>query len=199
MVKAATTKTSTARQAWMVLTLAALPALAGAATPAPRKAHSSHKAKAAHPAAHESERPELFGGYSHAHSGDAGLGGFELSGSLPFRDRVQLEADLGRHSGSFGPADLRQTSLMAGLGTTWPEGDLRPFARALVGVVRSKTEAAGLSESGTHAALSVGGGLAYLLSEHWGARVQLDLVFVHGDGWETDPRYAIGAVYRFGN
>jgi hypothetical protein len=41
--------------------------------------------------------------------------------------------------------------------------------------------------------------LDYGLNKSWALRALVHLRFVHGEGaWETDPRLAVGAVFRLG-
>jgi hypothetical protein len=159
---------------------------APAKTKATRKEHARRE-----------ERPEVYGGFSHTHSGSAGLNGFELSGGLPFRERLQLVADLSHHSGSFGGADLGQTTFLFGVASHGHSHGVRPFLRGLLGILHSTTTAGGLSDSGSHFAFGGGGGATYPLSNQLGLRGQLDLLFVHGNGtWDLDPRFGIGLAYR---
>jgi hypothetical protein len=157
------------------------------------------KSKTGHKQQHQAkDRAEVYGGFSHTHSGSAGLNGFELSGGLPFRDRLQLVADLSHHSGSFGGADLGQTTFLLGIARHGQFHSIRPFARGLLGILHSSASTAGLSDSGSNFAFGGGGGATYPLSEPLGARAQVDLLFVHGNGtWELDPRFGIGLAYRF--
>jgi hypothetical protein len=162
---------------------------------------SSGKAKRSAPAhrKREGERAELFGGFSHTHSGSAGLNGWELCGALPSHGRFQPVVDFAHHSGSFAGADLSQSTLLVGAAHTWHSRALRPFARGLLGVVHSSTTGNGLSDSASHLALGGGGGATYPLSDQVGIRGQIDLLFSHGNGaWDTDPRLSIGLSYRFG-
>jgi hypothetical protein len=143
-------------------------------------------------------RVDAFAGFSHAKSGDATLNGWELSASFPFRNRLRLAVDLARESGSFGGADLQETSLLAGPALAWRHDRLRPFARLLVGAVRHGREVVGLRESSTHLGLALAGGTDYVFSKSWAARGQAGLWFVRGGGaTDANLHLAIGAVYRF--
>jgi hypothetical protein len=174
------------RLAWALLTLAVFPSLTLAATK-PRKPKTQ--------ATRESDRPELFAGFSYTPSGDVGLKGVELAGSVPFREPIRLVLDLAFHTGSSPVADVSQQTLLLGAERHW-SGKVRPFARVLLGALRVKTESLGFSESGTHLAGAVGGGVTYLLSHQWGVRGQVELALVNAGGWQTDPRYAAGVTYR---
>lgn len=145
--------------------------------------------------------PDLFGGYSYAHAGQARLNGWALAGTYPLRGDLRLVADLAGHFGSFAGADLSQLSLMAGARWTWRKHSVSPFAEGLLGVVRSNTTvpSASLSESATDGALAIGGGVDYRLAARWAARGLVQLRFVRGHGtWDADPRISLGVVYRFG-
>jgi hypothetical protein len=182
------TSSSMRRLAWALLALAAFPSLTLAAT-------KPRKPKAPPAGTRESDRPELFAGVSYMPSGDVGLKGVELAGAVPFRGPVRLVLDLALHSGSSPVADVSQQTLLLGAERSW-SGKLRPFARVLLGATRIKTETLAFSESGTHMAGAVGGGVAYLLSSQWGVRGQFELFLVNAGGWQTDPRYAAGVTYR---
>ena len=147
--------------------------------------------------------PDLFFGYSYTHAGEASLNGIGLSGSLPLGDQLSLVLDLSGHTGSFAGADLDQLGIMAGARWRFTNGRVRPFAEGLAGAARTKTSVdtgsgrVGASESDW--ALALGVGLDYELSAHWSARGLFHLRFIHGEGvWDTDPRFAVGASYRFG-
>jgi opacity protein-like surface antigen len=111
--------------------------------------------------------------------------------------------DLSGHYGSFAQADLRQITFLAGARWTSPSPrPVAPFVEALLGGVRSKTSVSlpGVSahDSATHWAAALGAGLDYRLSRRWAARGQVDLLLLRAEGsWESDPRFAVGAVYRF--
>lgn len=148
------------------------------------------------------ETADIFGAYSYIRAGEAGLKGWHLSASFPFRRSISLVADLSGHYGSFAGADLSQLTLMVGGRRYWHSGPLRPFAELLVGGVRHKASFATpdgtLTSTGTDLAVSPGIGADYRLTRAWSARAAVDLVLVHGGAWEADPRLSIGGVYRFG-
>ena len=184
--------------AWLAIVLVPYPALAAEpAQPASGKAKGS--APAPTKPTRERERAELFGGFSHAHSGSAGLNGWEVSGSLPFHQRLQFVVDLAHHSGSFAGADLSQSTFLAGAARSWHLHALRPFARVLLGIVHTTTTFGGLSDSGNHLAVGAGAGATYPVFDRLGIRGQLDLLLSHGNGtWDTSPRLGVGLSYRFG-
>jgi opacity protein-like surface antigen len=195
------------RGAGLALLLALAPALASASEPASAggsgksKATKSAKSKTPPKDAHESG-PDLFGGYSYTHAGEASLNGWELSGSFPLRGRLRIAADLAGHYGSFAGADLKQVNLLAGPRMAWRMGRLTPFAQLLLGVVKDTTEVVAadttLKDSATHFGTTLGGGADYRLGRRWAVRGQVELLFQSAEGaWDTDPRLAVGAVYRF--
>jgi hypothetical protein len=147
--------------------------------------------------ARDDARVDLFAGFSHAKAGDATVNGGELSASFPFRNRLRIAVDLAHESGTFGAADVGETSLLAGPALAWRHQRLRPFARLMVGAIRERTEAAGLAQSETHLGLALAGGSDYVLSKSWAARVQAGLWFVRGETTDTNLHLSIGAVYRF--
>lgn len=147
---------------------------------------------------------DVFAGYSYAHAGQARLHGWQLDGSYRLGRSLRLVVDLSGHSGSFAQADLSQTSFLAG--ARWTSSGPRPvapFVEALLGGVRSKTSVSvsGVSahDSTTHWGAAFGFGLDYRFGHRWAARGQADLLLLRAAGsWESDPRFAVGAVYRFG-
>jgi hypothetical protein len=83
------------------------------------------------------------------------------------------------------------------------KGSLRPFAEGLLGGVHTTTSVdtggGTLSESDSDWGFALGGGLDYRLGKSWSARGLFHLRLLEGGGvWDADPRFAIGAVYRFG-
>jgi opacity protein-like surface antigen len=185
------------RRAWVAAFLLLAPSLASAAAPPPAQAKGRPAKPASGP---EASGPDVFGGYSYTKAGDAGLNGWELGGSLPFRGRLRFAAELSGHYGSFAGASLSQLSFLAGPRMAWRFQQWTPFAQVLLGAVRgtSSFDPAALSESHTHFGTTLGGGIDYRLSSHWAARAQVDLLFLWADGAvDTDPRLALVAVYRF--
>jgi len=144
------------------------------------------------------EHKELYAGFSHAHSGSAGLNGWQVSGALPFDEKYQLLADVAHHSGSYAGADLGQTAFLAGVATSADFHVFRPFVRILAGAVHTTTTVGTISASGTHVAFGGGVGATYPFSDALGVRGQIDLLLSHGNGsWDTSPRFGIGIAYRF--
>ena len=155
------------------------------------------------PAPAKSGSATLFAGYSYTEAGEASLHGIGLSGSYPLGTASSLVVDVTGHGGSFAGADLGQLSLMAGWRWSPPTRRLRPFAEALLGGVRTSvsvdTGAATISDADSHWGVAVGGGLDYRLNPRWALRALVHARFLHGAGtWDTDPRLAVGAVYRLG-
>jgi hypothetical protein len=175
----------------LVFATAALAIAAGA------DAASSPSAKPA-PAA-----PDLFGGYSYTEAGDAHMHGVGLSGSYPFAPALSFVLDLSGHDGSFAGADLDQLGLMAGVRWQVRYGRWRPFAEGLLGGVRTTvnvdTGGASISDSDSDWGFAFGGGVDYRLKGRWSVRALFHLRLLEGEGaWDTDPRFAVGAVYRLG-
>ena len=155
------------------------------------------------PASPRERGPDLFGGYSYTHAGEAGLHGWGLGGSYPFRGEWSVVADLSGHYGSFAGADLSQLGFMAGARWTWRTGHFRPFAEGLLGGARTSSalEVAGgsVSDADTDWGLAFGGGVDYLLTERWSVRALVHLRLLSGEGaLDEDPRLSVGAVYRLG-
>ena len=111
--------------------------------------------------------------------------------------------DLSGHDGSFAGADLGQLGLMAGVRWKAKSGRLRPFAEGLLGGVRTSVERRRRGrqrERLRHGlGLRLGGGVDYRLKGRWSLRGLFHLRLLEGEGaWDTDPRFAVGAVYRLG-
>ncbi len=146
---------------------------------------------------------ELFGGYSYTKAGEASLHGLGLSGSYPLGATLRLVVDLSGHDGSFAGADLGQLGLMAGARWSPSSGRFRPFAEGLLGGVRTSVSVdvagARISDADSDWGLALGGGMDYRLKGRWSLRSLVHLRLLHGEGaWDTDPRFAIGAVFRLG-
>lgn len=198
------------RGAGLALLLALAPALVSASEPASAGASGQAKSKSTTKSARSTTppkgaaapKPDLFAGYSYTHAGEASLHGWELTGSFPIRGRLRIAADLAGHYGSFAGADLKQVNLLAGPRMAWRLHRVTPFAQLLIGVVKETAEVATtdatLTDSATHFGTTLGGGADYRLAKRWAVRGQVELLFLHAEGaWDTDPRLALGAVYRF--
>lgn len=182
----------------VVVVLALLPSLGQAA----QRPRATGKRGAASAAAEGGA--DVFAGYSYTRAGDASLNGWELTGAFPFRGRLKLAIDLSGHYGSFAGADLKQLTLLAGPRQDWHFGRLRPFAQVMAGASRSTTTVAvadgTFSDSTTGFGVAPGGGADYRLTRRWAIRGQAELLFLRAAGvWDTDPRLAVGAVYRLGH
>jgi len=150
-----------------------------------------------------SNTPGLFAGYSYTEAGDASLHGLGLSGSYPLGAALSLVVDVSGHDGSFAGADLGQLGLMAGARWSPSSGRFRPFAEGLLGGVRTSVSVdladASISDADTDWGLAIGGGLDYGLTARWALRALVHVRLLHGEGaWDTDPRLAVGAVFRLG-
>ena len=186
------------RLAWAAVALSLLPSF----TEAAQRPRATGKRGAA-PAVAESG-PDVFAGYSYTRAGDASLNGWEVTGAFPFRGRLKLAVDLSGHYGSFAGADLKQLTLLAGPRQAWQFGRLHPFAQVMVGASRSTTTVTvadgTFSDSTTGVGVAPGGGADYRLTGRWAIRGQAELLFLRAAGvWDTDPRLAVGAVYRLGH
>jgi hypothetical protein len=191
-------------RALVALSLLALPVVGTAAQP-PRKSQPGERRPAK---ATPRQGPDVFGGFSYTHAGQANLKGWHLSGAVPFRGHlfggsVRIAADLSGHYGSFGGADLSQLTFLAGPRLAWTRGRLSPFGQVLLGGARTGTSIATpqvVSGSSTAWGGAFGAGADYGLTRRWAARAQADLLLLHGQGvWDTNPRLSLGAVYRFGH
>jgi len=155
------------------------------------------------PPASAPARPDVFLGYSNTKAGDASLHGLGLSGSYPLGAALSLVVDVSGHDGSFAGADLGQLALLAGARWSPSSGRLRPFAEGLLGGVRTSVSVdvggATISDADSDWGLALGGGLDYGLDARWALRALVHVRLVHGEGaWDTDPRLAVGAVFRLG-
>ncbi len=160
--------------------------------------------KRAASAAAPERRPDVFAGYSYTHAGEAGLNGWGLAGSLPFRGEWSFVADISGHYGSFAGADLGQLAFMGGARWRARSGRrLSPFAEGLVGGARTSTSVVAgdtsIEDADTDWGFGLGGGLDYRIGERWSVRGLVHLRVLWGEGaTDEDPRISVGAVYRFG-
>jgi opacity protein-like surface antigen len=191
------------RRALVAVLLLTLPVVA-TAVQAPRKSQPRERRPSKAP---PRRGPDVFGGLSYTHSGQANLKGWHVSGAIPFRGglvggSVRIAADFSGHYGSFAGADLSQLTFLAGPRLAWTRGRLSPFGQVLVGVARTGTSITTppLSSSSTSWGGALGAGTDYGFTRRWAARAQADLLLLHGQGvWDTNPRLSLGAVYRFGH
>jgi len=188
------------RRVFVVLPLLMLP-VAAAAQPKSKQAGGGPSSTTP-----TRQGPDLFGGFSYTHAGQANLKGWHVSGAVPFGGRLfggslRLAADLSGHYGSFAGADLSQLTFLAGPRLNWRGHRLSPFAQVLAGGARTRTSITtpALSASTTSWGGSFGAGADYRLTPRWAARAQGEVLLLHGQGvWDTNPRLSLGAVYRFG-
>jgi hypothetical protein len=176
-----------------------LPA-AGMAAPPSKTSKAAARPSAPAP---EPERLDLFAGYSYLHSGSASLHGLSASVSYPVWRNVRVVGDLGMQFGNFAGADLSEYELLVGARRYWTVDRFRPFAELLTGVAHHSESFtapdATLESGGTDFAIGPSVGADYRLTGAWRARLGVALLFVHGGGWETDPRLSVGVVYTFGS
>jgi opacity protein-like surface antigen len=147
--------------------------------------------------------PDAFAGYSYTEAGDASLHGIGLQGTFPLGDSFRLVIDLSGHDGSFAGADFDQIGLLAGGRWSPLRSRVRPFAEALVGVVRTSTSVetgdATVRDGDSDWGFALGGGLDFGLSDRWSLRGLFHLRLLSGEGnWDADPRFAVGCTYRLG-
>lgn len=177
-------------------TLTVAVALAAAATAAAAAPRRTTARAAAVPG------PDVYAGYSHTSAGDASLSGWALSGAHPLGrgpGDLRLVLELTGHYGSYAAADLSQSALFGGVRNVWSWRALNPFVEGLVGVARTSVSAGGISAADSDAGVALGGGVDYPFSPAWAARGLVQLRLLHGEGaWDSDPRFSLGVVYRFG-
>ncbi len=147
--------------------------------------------------------PDVFGGYSYLHAGEANLNGWQLGVSFPFRGRLRWAVDLSGNYGTFAGADLSQLTFLAGVRYVRSGSRLSPFGHVLLGGARATNSVdmpgASLSASDTDWGGAIGAGADYRLGRRWAVRAQADYLLLQGEGqWDGEPRLSVGAVYRFG-
>jgi Outer membrane protein beta-barrel domain len=182
------------RRAWLVLVLTLCPAYAPAGGAKNSKAPPGQQKRTP-------RGPDVFGAYSYTHAGEAGLNGWQLTATFPFRGGFRWEADLSGHYGSFAGADLSQLTFLAGARYVLSRPRVSPFGHVLLGGARrtASVPGASLSSSDTDWGGGLGGGVEGRIDRRWAVRAQADLLVLHGLGqWDIDPRLSLGAVYRFG-
>lgn len=188
-----TTEAGRGHRGLLVLVLLFVPAM-GSAGGAQRRPPSSAQAHS---------DPGVFLGYSYGKAGDASLHGLGLSGSYPLGGALSLVLDLSGHDGSFAGADLGQIGLLAGARWRLGSGRWRPFAEGLLGGARTSASVdvgdARVSDADWDFGLALGGGVDYGPGGRWSLRGLVHLRLLNGEGsWDSDPRFAVGAVYRLG-
>jgi hypothetical protein len=155
-------------------------------------------------------RGDLFVGYGYARwSGDpefeetANLHGFQASFAWNLGAHLGLVADASGHFGDLEGVELSRWSLLAGPRVSLRTGPLGFFVHALAGAVRTRESLTVVdvtfSESATDFGAAAGGGIDVRLAGPWALRAQGELTLLRlQDATVTDPRAAVGLVYRAG-
>jgi hypothetical protein len=162
---------------------------------------------------------ELSGGWVHS-TGNSGLDGFNLGASLWFNKRVSIAFDYDHAGdtstlGNFGLTSAGLISVKSHM-QNWLIGprvffptkrvkrfDLDPFGEFQFGGTYlnqkiSQAGAASMSASDSAYSWMLGGGADYVLSPHWAARGNLDLLRTHlSDMGQTRLRFVLGVAYTF--
>jgi hypothetical protein len=162
---------------------------------------------------------ELSGGWVHS-TGNNGLDGFNLGASLWFNRRVSIAFSYDHAGdtstlGNFGLTSAGLVTINSHL-QNWLIGprvffptkkvkrfDLDPFGEFQIGgtYLSQKISQAGVgssSASDTAYSWMLGGGADYVLSPHWAARANLDLLRTHlSDMGQTRLRFVLGVAYTF--
>ena len=162
---------------------------------------------------------ELSGGWIHS-TGDNGLDGFNLGASLWFNRRVSIAFSYDHAGdtstlGNFGLTSAGLVTINSHL-QNWLIGprvffptkkvkrfDLDPFGEFQFGgtYLSQKISQVGVgssSASDTAYSWMLGGGADYVLSPHWAARANLDLLRTHlSDMGQTRLRFVLGVAYTF--
>lgn len=163
---------------------------------------------------------EIGGGWSHV-SGDFGTSGFDADTAWWFTHKVTLAAnyDSGWNATTLGIFTFTQIGAIAVhsrlqtfvvgprifFSTRWTDKHkLNPFGEAQFGFSHLSQEVSqvgqGVSASGTDFSWLLGGGAEYLLSPHWSARANMDLLRTHfASGAQNRFRLVLGVAYTFGS
>lgn len=161
-------------------------------------------APAAAQAADGRPEAELFAGYAYTRAGGQGLHGGEASLGVSLSRWIGLEADVSAHYGGGGEGlHTSRVLFMGGPTFTYRTSGFSVFTRYLAGGVRSATGltvlGVNITEARTDFGMAFGVGVGMRLSEQWSARVQGEYVTTRAEGGtESEPRFSVGAVYRFG-
>ncbi|HWN08339.1 MAG TPA: outer membrane beta-barrel protein [Pyrinomonadaceae bacterium] len=155
--------------------------------------------------AQNTPKAELFGGYSYAGTGSKG---FDGSIAVNLNDWFGLVADVGgqytRLTDSGFTEKIRSHSFLFGPKFSIRKNRAVPFAHALVGVSKLKTETDEfgpvVSFSDTSFAMALGGGVDVKVNEHVAIRVvQIDYLRTRFfGGAQNKGRISAGIVFRFG-
>jgi hypothetical protein len=163
---------------------------------------------------------EFSGGWIHS-TGDNGLDGFNLGAAIWFTRRVSVgfEYDHAGDTSTIGAFQLTSVGLVTVKShlQNWLVGpriyfppknvkqkfDLNPFAEFKIGGTHLNQEVSQvggptISASDNAYSWMLGGGVDYILSPHWAARGNLDLLRTHlVESGQTRLRFVIGVSYTF--
>jgi len=163
---------------------------------------------------------EFSGGWIHS-TGDNGLDGFNLGAAIWFTRRVSVgfEYDHAGDTSTIGAFQLKSVGLVTVKShlQNWLVGpriyfppknvkqkfDLNPFAEFKIGGTHLNQEVSQvggptISASDNAYSWMLGGGVDYILSPHWAARGNLDLLRTHlVESGQTRLRFVIGVSYTF--
>ena len=162
---------------------------------------------------------ELNGGWSHT-TGNDGLDGYEVGGAWWVTKRFTLAAnyDSGWANSSLTTFEFSQIgptavhsymhSFLVGprvfFSTDWTtKRKLNPFGEGQLGVSnlsqRIQVSTSSVHSSDTTFSWLLGGGAEYLLTPHWSARANLDLLRTHyQSSGQSQFRFVLGVTYTFG-
>jgi opacity protein-like surface antigen len=166
--------------------------------------------------AQDAPKAEVFGGYSHLHTGGQGFNGFDAQFTYNQTEGLSITGDISGtyagHSvnvGGVGGASAHTHAYTFLVGPTYSYRKIDnfvPFAHLLVGVAHGSSiaqtsllgQSINVATSDTGFGLAFGGGVDYELNDSWAVRpVQIDDVSVNvGGGHSNAFRYAAGIVYR---
>jgi len=154
----------------------------------------------------ESEpRYEVFGGYSYLREDGHNLHGWTGTLIVNVNSWFAIASDFDGHSGSHHEG-AEEVSVHEYAYTFGPHVALRnssrftPFAYALFGGAHEKVTTAGVPESASGFAATLGGGFDVRINHRLAVRaMQVDAVYTrfHGEG-KTSPRFSTGLVISFG-
>ncbi len=167
----------------------------------------------------DAPKAEVFGGYSHLHTGGQGFNGFDAQYTYNQSEGLSITGDVsGAYAGQsvnvsgiggVGGASAHAHAYTFLVGPTYSYRRLDnfvPFAHLLVGVAHGSSSAQtsilgqsiSVTASDTGFGLAFGGGVDYQLNDTWAIRpVQIDYVSVNvGGGHSNAFRYAAGIVYK---
>jgi hypothetical protein len=164
---------------------------------------------------------EVNGGWVHA-TGDFGVDGFEIGGAYWVTSRVALAGnyDSAWDTSRVGSFELTSVGLitvkshlqnfMVGPRIFFAKKKIKkyafsPFAEVQLGGSHLNTKIEQVSageQSASDSSFSwlLGGGADYVFSQHWAARLNLDLLRTHfADAGQSRLRFVLGIAYTFGD